>query len=233
MRQILVLAVMAIVSAAAQAQQPWTFSDNTRFLALGDSLTAGYGATPVTNGYAYELYQRGVYDSMNNTIFANAAVPGATSQQVLNFQVPAATQIFHPHVVTMTVGGNDLLAILNGANPLQVLQTFQANLGGILTQICVALPGARVYVANLYEIREFPVPTADVVSAFNLTVEGVVGFANATVCGGKAKVADVHAQFAGSQQGLLLIHRNNAGQFEVHPTNAGYRAMAQAFIAAK
>ena len=43
----------------------------------------------------------------------------------------------------------------------------------------------------------------------------------------------MHAQFAGPQQGLLLINRNNAGQFEVHPTNAGYRAMAQAFIAAK
>jgi len=233
MRVKLALVMFIALSGAAQAQQPWTFSNNTRFLALGDSLTAGYGATPVTNGYAYELYQRGVYDSMNNTIFANAAVPGATSQQVLNFQVPAATQIFQPHVITMTVGGNDLLAILNGANPLQVLQTFQANLAGILTQVCIALPGTRVYVANLYEIREFPVPTADVVGAFNLTVEGVVGFANATVCGGKAKVADVHAQFTGPQQGLLLIHRNNAGQFEVHPTNAGYRAMAQAFIAAK
>ena len=233
MRVKLALVMFIALSGAAQAQQPWTFGNNTRFLALGDSLTAGYGATPVTNGYAYELYQRGVYDSMNNTIFANAAVPGATSQQVLNFQVPAATQIFQPHVITMTVGGNDLLAILNGANPLQVLQTFQANLAGILTQVCIALPGTHVYVANLYEIREFPVPTGDVVGAFNLTVEGVVGFANATVCGGKAKVADVHAQFAGPQQGLLLINRNNAGQFEVHPTNAGYRAMAQAFIAAK
>jgi len=233
MRVKLALVMFIALSGAAQAQQPWTFGNNTRFLALGDSLTAGYGATPVTNGYAYELYQRGVYDSMNNTIFANAAVPGATSQQVLNFQVPAATQIFQPHVITMTVGGNDLLAILNGANPLQVLQTFQANLAGILTQVCIALPGTHVYVANLYEIREFPVPTGDVVGAFNMTVEGVVGFANATVCGGKAKVADVHAQFAGPQQGLLLINRNNAGQFEVHPTNAGYRAMAQAFIAAK
>ena len=233
MRVKLALVMFIALSGAAQAQQPWTFGNNTRFLALGDSLTAGYGATPVTNGYAYELYQRGVYDSMNNTIFANAAVPGATSQQVLNFQVPAATQIFQPHVITMTVGGNDLLAILNGANPLQVLQTFQANLAGILTQVCIALPGTHVYVANLYEIREFPVPTGDVVGAFNMTVEGVVGFANATVCGGKAKVADVHAQFAGPQQGLLLINRNNAGQFEVHPTNAGYSAMAQAFIAAK
>ena len=233
MRVKLALVMFIALSGAAQAQQPWTFGNNTRFLALGDSLTAGYGATPVTNGYAYELYQRGVYDSMNNTTFANAAVPGATSQQVLNFQVPAATQIFQPHVITMTVGGNDLLAILGGANPTQVLQTFQANLAASLTLLCATLPATRIYVANLYEIREFPIDTGPVVEAFNLTVEGVVGFANATMCGGKVKVADVHAQFTGSQQGLLLINRNNAGQFEVHPTNAGYRAMAQAFIAAK
>jgi len=37
---------------AAEAAQPWILDDNTRVLALGDSLTAGYGATPMTNGYA-------------------------------------------------------------------------------------------------------------------------------------------------------------------------------------
>src|SRR5208337_3326478 len=50
-------------------------------LAMGDSLSSGYGATPVTNGYAYLLYQQGVYDQMTNTSFADAAIPGATSGQ--------------------------------------------------------------------------------------------------------------------------------------------------------
>lgn len=222
-----------VLSAAVHAQQPWTFSDNLRYLAMGDSLTAGYGATPVTNGYAYLLYQQGVYESMNNTIFANAAVPGATSQQVLNFQVPQATQIFQPHVITMTVGGNDLLAILQGANPGQVLQTFQGNLTMILMQLCNALPTVRVYVANLYSIQGFPVSTDAAVDGFNQVVTGVVAFANGSFCGGRVKVANVHWAFAGTQQGLLLINRNNAGQFEVHPTNAGYRAMAEAFRAAR
>ena len=222
-----------VLSAAAQAQQPWTFSDNLRYLAMGDSLTAGYGATPVTNGYAYLLYQQGAYDSMNNTIFANAAIPGATSQHVLDFQVPQATQIFQPNVITMTVGGNDLLAILTGANPGQVLQTFQNNLGAILMRLCTQLPTVRVYVANLYSIQDFPVPTDAAVGGFNQIVTGMVGFANGSFCGGRAKVADAHSAFAGAQQGLLLVNRNNAGQFEVHPTNAGYRAMAQAFLNAR
>jgi lysophospholipase L1-like esterase len=99
---------------------------------MGDSLAAGYGATPATQGYAYLLYQSGTFDQTINTIFANAAVPGATSQQVLAWQVPSATQIFRPHVVTISVGGNDLLAILNGADPAATLLQFQSNLSQIL-----------------------------------------------------------------------------------------------------
>ena len=45
------------------------------------------------------------------------------------------------------------------------------------------------------------------------------------------ELADVYSEFSG-RTGLLLIERNGAGQFEVHPTNAGHRAMAAAFEAA-
>lgn len=225
--------VVLILSALAHAEQPWTFDNNTRYLALGDSLTAGRGAIPVTQGYAYLLYQRAVYDSVPNTAFANAAVPGATSQQILNFQVPVATQTgFRPHVITMTVGGNDLLTVLNGADPQQVLQTFQGNLGTILAQLCTLLPETRIFVGNLYNIQNFPVPTEQIVDAFNQVVAGVVGFVNSSICAGRVRVANLFAAFSGPQEGLLLINRNAAGLFEVHPSNAGHRAIAQAFIAA-
>jgi lysophospholipase L1-like esterase len=221
-------------SAPVWAEQPWTLDDNTRYLALGDSLTAGYGAIPVTDGYAYVLYRQGIYDSVPNTTFANAAMPGATSSQVLDYQVPLATQSgFGPNVVTMTVGGNDLLAILNGAEPQQVLAAFQGNLVAILMQLCLSLPEARLYVGNLYAIRDFPVATEQVVLAFNQVVAGVAGFVNVNACTNRIKVADLYAEFSGQQDGLLLINRNGAGQFEIHPTNAGYRAIAKAFIAAQ
>ena len=90
----LVFVFFLLVSSLAHAEQPWTFSNNTRYLALGDSLAAGYGARPTTQGYAYQLYERGVYGKAVNTIFANAAVPGATSRDVLSYQVPQAIQIF-------------------------------------------------------------------------------------------------------------------------------------------
>ena len=127
-------------------------------LALGDSLTAGYGATPMTNGYAYLLYKDGVYDTMTNTSFADAAVPGATSAQVLDFQVPLALQTgYQPEVIVMTVGGNDLLTILNGADPTKVINAFAANLTGILGQISRRPPNSNIYepLAKFIERGEF------------------------------------------------------------------------------
>jgi len=219
-RLVALLALLA--TGLAHAEQPWTFSNNTRYLALGDSLAAGYGAIPTTQGYAYLLYQKGTYDKTPNTIFANAAVPGATSSDVLAFQVPQAINLFQPHVVTLSVGGNDLLAILRGADPVQAFQQLASNLSNILCGLRQALPQARIYVHNLYDVPEIPGALEAVLTA-NVIIADV-----ATTCG--ASVADVYSAFAG-RTGLLLVERNGANEFEVHPTNAGYRAIAAAFEA--
>jgi hypothetical protein len=47
------------------------------------------------------------------------------------------------------------------------------------------------------------------------------------------KVADVYSQFLGDQRALLLINRPGADKFEVHPSDAGHRAIEPAFILAK
>lgn len=235
-RAAIAVALVAAFSFAgtARADMPWVYTDNTRYLAMGDSLTAGYGATPMTGGYAFLLYEDGAYDQMTNTVFANVAVPGSTSAQVLAHQVPLATSGFAPHVITMTVGGNDLFTILDaGADPATVIGTYQANLAAILGQLCWALPQTRIYVGNLYSIRGFVVPVEPVIQVFNQVIAGVAAYSNATVCGGRVKVADVYTAFAGSQEGLLLTGRNGASFDQAHPSNAGHRAMARAFADAR
>jgi lysophospholipase L1-like esterase len=210
-----------------RGRDPYSFSNNTKYLALGDSLAAGFGALPATRGYAYLLYLKGVYDKEINTSFANAAVPGATSSDVLTYQVPQAIGIFRPHVITISVGGNDLLKILGGADPVQVLTEFQGNLTQILCGLRQSLPQTRVYIHNLYDIPEITegIPGGlQAILQFNAIVAGV-----AQACGA-AGVADVYSAFLG-RQGLLIIDRKRHEPFEVHPTNAGYRVIADAFEA--
>jgi lysophospholipase L1-like esterase len=222
-------AALLLVSSFAHAGIPWTLSNNTRYLAMGDSLAAGTGAIPVTQGYAYLLYKEGTFDSLTNTTFADAAVPGAKSADVLAYQVPQAG-IFQPEVVTISVGGNDLLEILAGADPGTVLTDFGVNLSKIFGGLRAELPNALIIIGNQYNIPDLTagIPGADtVITLFNATIADT-----ARTWG--VRVADVFGAFGGFQgrNGLLLIERHGADALEVHPTNAGYRVMADAFAAA-
>ncbi len=223
MKRLLLVAVLVVASVGiAGAELPWQFSEHTRYMVLGDSLGAGYGAVPQTQGYAYRLYQEGAFDAVPGTIFSNAAVPGATSFDVLAYQVPQAA-LFMPDVIALTVGGNDLTAILGGADPGAVLAQFGNNLFGILAEL-VGNTDAVIYLSNLYVIPE--IPGADqIVPAFNQIVAGI-----ASAFGDRVTVVDIHAAFDG-RNGLLLIDRHGAATYEIHPTNAGHKAMADAFKA--
>ena len=222
-RILFVLVFSLAMATPVAADLPWQFNNNTRYMALGDSLVAGYGAVPATQGYVYLLYKEGAFDRVTNTLLSNAGVPGVTSRQVLEHQVPQAIEAFRPTVITLTVGGNDLLRILKGADAGQVLSEFQTNFTMILQSLRTALPNARIVVSNLYTIPQ--IPGADqVVPVFNQIVAGVASAFN-------VPVADVYSAFQG-RHGLLLIERPGAAPDEVHPTNAGYHVMAQAFEAA-
>ena len=219
---ILTIAICMLVPAAARAELPWQFDTHTRYMAMGDSLTAGYGAIPATEGFVYLLYRTGVFDTVPNTLFCKAGVPGATSSDVLAYQVPQAIRDFRPGVITLTVGGNDLVRIMDGADPAAVLHDFQNNLVQIFMALRSApeLQNTKIYVGNLYSIPEIPA-SETIVPIFNQVVAGVA--ANFGV-----PVADVYSAFQG-KNGLLLVERHGADPLQIHPTNAGYRVMAKAF----
>lgn len=199
---------------------PWQFADNTRYMAMGDSLPAGYGAIPATQGYAYLLYKEGVFDKVPNTLLSNVGLIGATSKDVLEKQVPLAIDPFFPTVITITVGGNDLASILEGSDPITVLTNFQTNLTNIFIALRTNLPNVPIYINNLYDIPEIP-QARPIVQAFNQIMDAVAGAFN-------VPVADVFTAFEG-KKGVRLIQRNGADQFEVHPSNAGHRLIANAF----
>jgi lysophospholipase L1-like esterase len=184
-----------------------------RYMALGDSLVAGQGAFPATRGYVYLLYYSGVFGSLFDTTLNNGGVSGATSEQVLKYQVPQAIEAFQPTVMTLTLGGNDLLSVLKGANLAEVLARYQANLTEVLRRLRLDLPGSRIYLSNLYAIPEIAA-SGQVVPIFNQIVAGVAAQFG-------VPVVDVYSAFAGKEG---LIQRG-----DIHPTNAGYQVMAEAF----
>ncbi len=166
-----VLMAAALLAAPAFAQSPQQLDpDATRYMAMGDSLAAGFKAQPVTQGYAFLLYQNGVFDRMPHTLFNDIAVVGATSGDVKDHQVPlalipAARGGFQPQYITLSVTGNDLAAIYRYAitNPTppalqlftqQTLQAYGENLAAILTQLAVQLPGVKIFVSNQYSSPE-------------------------------------------------------------------------------
>ena len=198
-------------------------------MALGESVTAGYAAHPATRGFAYRLYQGGVIDNINQTLFCNVGVPGAMSKDVLNHQVPQVELFFkdtgetYRKVVTLTVGGNDMLQVLEGEDPADVLATMGSNLASILAILVNKFPDARIYVANQYDPM-LPVPgEALLVAGLNQVIAGVV-----QLFPENAVLVDVFAAFEG-RNGLLLIEKTGSEQFQVHPTDAGYKVMADAF----
>ncbi len=83
------------------------FSKKITYVSLGDSLTAGVGATAEDKTYPY-LLAKLLTDKQNAQVtVVNLASPGATAEDVLKFQVPLVAEL-HPDIVTVAVGINDM-----------------------------------------------------------------------------------------------------------------------------
>jgi len=239
------IALLAL-PALARAEYWWVDArSHTRYMALGDSIAAGRGAMPQTNGYVYLLYRSGAIDDFSDTHLSNAAVSEATSENVLLHQLPQALPGprrvgFRPDVITITAGGNDLLALLEHPDPTdprlieQVLSAFAENMLAIFTTICADphLRKARVFVSNQYAVPEIDeeIPGASfVVQLLNETLATVARRFRATI-------VDVHGAFE-NRRGLLQserhdrdhVERSGSDRFEVHPTDKGHQVIARAF----
>lgn len=115
MATLIALALVVLVAAPAAAAEP-----TTRYLALGDSLAVGDGASdPATTGYVPRMadyFAGAAHGNAKGTV--NLAVGGETTASFLAGQIGAAVAtILDPAtdvaVVTLSIGGNDLLNLLN------------------------------------------------------------------------------------------------------------------------
>ena len=137
-----------------------SFDKSGYYLAIGDSVSAGEGALPVTQGFVYRLYEQGVFGRIQEMDFANIAMRGAFSDEVQAFQVPQALCIqppriaARPSVITLTAGANDFFALLGSLNPndpppspgqiAAVANGIADKVAGIVQSLVFGIPGSQI-----------------------------------------------------------------------------------------
>jgi len=232
---LVVIVILASVTASAQIN----FEKTGYYLSLGDSVAAGEGALPVTQGFAYRLYDQGVFGRKQTMDFANIAIKGVTSQEILALQMPQAVCVqppriaVAPSVITLSAGANDFLVYMSSAefDPGEIPAAAQAIAGNVdniirslvfgnpyLPEYCGTggIPGITVLVSNYYRFNH-PDPTVDfllnlALDAFDASMRNRIAQIQDDIeaIGSTAIVGYVDTLSAmEGRKGLLLIEKRN------------------------
>src|SRR3989442_11322343 len=227
------------------------------YLALGDSLAFGVGASnPSTTGYVgrvYETLKKSERYQATGLELANRSVPGAKSTDLLapggqldsavnlisqrqQDASPAANEV---EIITIDIGGNDLLALVAPGSPClqsasvepcraafgDVLKAIQSNLTEAVRRLRQAAPAAIIVVVDLYnpfsgtgDLRE-PIAELGVGQA-----NGVIGAAVA------------NAELQAREASVFQLFSGRGGQWiapdGIHPNDNRPAVIAEAVIAA-
>lgn len=241
--------VVALVALPALATAQINFEKTSYYVAMGDSVAAGEGAMPVTNGYVYRLYDQGVFAKKQEMDFSSIGLRGARTWELFS-QVSQVLCADHPPtVVTITAGANDFLGgdpdipaiagrvaaainlLLNNGTPaVPVPVTDPAT-----DQPCPALSDVTILVSNYYSM---PHPVPEINAIFDAALKGfdqALRFFLAQVpvpSGSKIAYVDLYTPSLG-RQGLVTIDRRlgytGPYDFDIHPTDLGHAFIARQF----
>ena len=224
------------------------------YLALGDSLAYGVGATdPAAQGYvpliAGALRQSGRYGAVGLDV-VNLGAPGAQSADLVaaGGQLERALQVIADRrasngpgveIISLDVGGNDLLALATRDSPCfaeaagdvcrqqlgQMLSSLQRDLGRALRELRQAAPNAAVYVLDLYNPYSGAGDPREVIA--DIAVQQVNGVIAAVVADPQLNVrpARVYELFQGHGQQWIAADG-------IHPNDSGHAVIAEVFLAA-
>ena len=176
------------------------------YVALGDSISIDDYAGGPGRGGASLLFRnrdddfpdwrgRDLLTVDPETDFLLLAMDGATTRTLLDVQLPRLGAVPNrPTVVTLTIGGNDLLSVYgDSAGAEQVIARVEAAVDGALSQLTsLVAPGGRIVVGTVYDpsdgtgdaVRLGLPPWPDAVAAIdqlNQALRGVAGRHGAAV----------------------------------------------------
>jgi lysophospholipase L1-like esterase len=134
--------------------------------------------------------------------------------------------------MTLTLWGNDLAPLsAKGKRAPSAIASFASRFDAILRQLRAAAPTAEIIVTGAWN------PEADRVAQARPLYRALGAAIGRTAAASRARVANMFTAFNGAgnartEKARLCVLTFFCSQGDPHPTDAGYRAMAGAFMAA-
>ncbi|MCC7364298.1 MAG: SGNH/GDSL hydrolase family protein [Dehalococcoidia bacterium] len=227
-----------------------SFPGQPRYVALGDSLAAGVGASdPFETGYvphfAHYLVTEGACGGpCPGLAMRNLGTSGATSGDLITEQLPEALAAIRDGgvaAITIDIGANDGVAPLRdcvatgevlGCLVLasQLIATYQVNLDRILADLRTAGPTVPILVMTYYNPLA-ACTAAEYAPAAGLVLEGGIGVAIGLNDVIRQEAAE-HGALVAETYGQLGPADLLGGEDCLHPNDSGYAIIAAAFEAA-
>ena len=245
---ILICATLLALSADAPARHV-SAQEPPKYIALGDSLAFGVGASePNQAGFValvHDSLERSERFAGTGIDLINLSSPGATSPDLsqpggqLQLAVNEIRRSADVPVITIDIGGNDLLALAGANSPCltdlatepcrtalgEILSDLQTHLGETLRALREAAPNASIVVVDLYNPFSGTGDVRELIADVGVQrINGVIGATAADPSLG-AKLATVFQLFQG--RGLQWISADG-----IHPNDDGYAVMAEVVLAA-
>ena len=251
-RLFMLMAVLGLLVIPAHVSAQVNFTKHDYYAAMGDSVAAGEGSVPVTNGYAYQLYEQGTFGSMQEVDFANLSARGARSWELRDHQVAqvlCAEPAQRPTIITITAGANDFLRndtnIVGIASRVADAINLLLNNGSgfvsapvidpITLLPCRPVSNVTILVSNYYRIpHPNPLVSAQLDAALHGFDQALRFWLQAVhvPAGSRVELVDLYSASLG-RQGLVTIERRlgygGLFDFDIHPTNLGHAFIAREF----
>jgi lysophospholipase L1-like esterase len=126
-----------------------------RYVALGDSISIDdypQRETGIAGIGAASLFARDLAQRFPGIDCEDLTADGATSQDVLRWQLPRVTRSDDPAIVTVTAGGNDLLMNLRATRPpVRLVEGILERIAQIVDDINARLPNATILLGTIYD----------------------------------------------------------------------------------
>lgn len=223
------LCLLCSTGTAVGATSRQTLPERVDYVALGDSITAGWGSPAIrgarVNGFAAQVHRQ--LQTRGPADLHNLGVPGLTSGQflfLLDHWPESSDVIKHADLITLSLGGNDIIwadykSPGDEAKMREALSKYEANIEEILGKIRLLNRTASFFVLEVYNPFSPDDPRHQSLSEY-------IQWANESI----AIAANTHDATVVPTASLFLDHEKeyvNLAHDDIHPNVAGHTRIAE------